>query len=108
MTSTLHESPSPEFTTKDRSSPGLGDSSSDEQDGDFVFKKTLVRSPLVRQDMEGSLSPTNNVRMSPLLSALRDAVSSVHNLEDYEIVEKIGAGFFAEVFKVITAHMRRE
>jgi hypothetical protein len=38
--------------------------------------------------------------MSPLLSALRDAVSTVSGLEDFEILESIGAGFFAEVFKV--------
>lgn len=102
MTSTLQKSPSPDFATKGRRSPGFGDdSSSDEQDGEIVIKKELFRTPTIKQDMEGSFSSPNiNVRMSPLLSALRDAVSSVHNLEDYEIVEKIGAGFFAEVYKV--------
>ena len=102
MMSTLHQSPSPEFGTKGRRSPGFGDdSSSDEQDGERVFKE-FIRSPTLKQDMDDGCfsSPNSNVRMSPLLSALRDAVSSVHNLEDYEIVEKIGAGFFAEVYKV--------
>lgn len=99
--SALLKSPSPEFASKDRRSPVFGDdSSSDDQDGELVIKKDF-RSPIVKQDLDGCFSsPNSNVRMSPLLSALRDAVSSVHNLEDYEIVEKIGAGFFAEVFKV--------
>ena len=37
---------------------------------------------------------------SPLLTALREAVDSVSQYEDFVILEKIGAGFFAEVFKV--------
>lgn len=37
---------------------------------------------------------------SPLLSALRQAVDSLSNMEDFEQLECIGAGFFAEVFKV--------
>ena len=41
-----------------------------------------------------------NVRRSPLLSALREAVTSVSGIEDFEILETIGAGFFAEVYKV--------
>ena len=98
--STLHESPSPEFDTKGFRSPDFGD---DGSDGEFVFnRKEFIRTPTLKKDMEDSFSsPNSNVRMSPLLSALRDAVSSVHNLEDYEIVEKIGAGFFAEVYKVM-------
>ena len=35
-----------------------------------------------------------------MLSAIREAVDSVSNMEDFETIEKIGAGFFAEVFKV--------
>ena len=37
---------------------------------------------------------------SPMLNALRQAVDSVCNKEDFEELEKIGAGFFADVFKV--------
>ena len=37
---------------------------------------------------------------SPLLTAMREAVDSLSQYEDFEIIEKIGAGFFAEVFKV--------
>ena len=37
---------------------------------------------------------------SPLLSALRQAVDSVCNKEDFEELEMIGAGFFADVYKV--------
>ena len=37
---------------------------------------------------------------SPLLVAVRDAVDSLSQYSDFEIMEKIGAGFFAEVFKV--------
>ena len=37
---------------------------------------------------------------SPLLTAMREAVDSLAQYEDFEIIEKIGAGFFAEVFKV--------
>ena len=37
---------------------------------------------------------------SPLLTAVRSAVDSLSQYEDFEIREKIGAGFFAEVFKV--------
>ena len=37
---------------------------------------------------------------SPLLTAMREAVDSINQYEDFEILEKIGAGFFAEVFKV--------
>ena len=39
---------------------------------------------------------------SPLLTAMREAVDSISQYEDFEILEKIGAGFFAEVFKVST------
>lgn len=38
---------------------------------------------------------------SPLLSALREAVDSLTNMEDFEQLGLIGAGFFAEVYKVI-------
>lgn len=37
---------------------------------------------------------------SPLLTAMREAVDSINQYDDFEILEKIGAGFFAEVFKV--------
>ncbi len=37
---------------------------------------------------------------SPLLTAVREAVDSLSQYQDFEILEKIGAGFFAEVFKV--------
>ena len=37
---------------------------------------------------------------SPLLTAVREAVDSINQYEDFEILEKIGAGFFADVFKV--------
>ena len=37
---------------------------------------------------------------SPLLTAVREAVDSINQYEDFEILEKIGAGFFADVYKV--------
>ena len=37
---------------------------------------------------------------SPLLTAVREAVDSINQYDDFEILEKIGAGFFADVFKV--------
>lgn len=37
---------------------------------------------------------------SPLLVAMRTAVDSLNQYEDFEILEEIGAGFFAKVFKV--------
>ena len=37
---------------------------------------------------------------SPLLTAMREAVDSINQYEDFEILEKIGAGFFADVYKV--------
>ena len=43
---------------------------------------------------------------SPLLNALREAVESVSNMEDFEKLEQIGAGFFAEVFKVSSMRER--
>lgn len=43
-----------------------------------------------------------NTPNSPLLTAMREAVDSINQYEDFEILEKIGAGFYAEVFKVIT------
>ena len=42
-----------------------------------------------------------NTPSSPLLTAVREAVDSINQYEDFEILEKIGAGFFAEVFKVL-------
>ena len=66
---------------------------------DYPCDKEFVRSPPLY--VNGSPhSPESLVKMSPLLSALRDAVTSVSGLEDFEKLERIGAGFFAEVFKV--------
>ncbi len=42
----------------------------------------------------------HNTPSSPLLVAMRNAVDSLNKYEDFKILEKIGAGFFAEVFKV--------
>lgn len=44
----------------------------------------------------------HNTPNSPLLTAMREAVDSINQYDDFEILEKIGAGFYAEVFKVIT------
>lgn len=41
---------------------------------------------------------------SPLLVAMRTAVDSLNQYEDFEILEEIGAGFFAQVFKVSWFH----
>jgi hypothetical protein len=43
---------------------------------------------------------------SPLLTAVREAVDSINQYEDFEVLEKIGAGFFAEVFKVSMTWVR--
>lgn len=43
----------------------------------------------------------HNCPSSPLLVAMRDAVDSLNKYEDFKIIEKIGAGFFADVYKVI-------
>ena len=37
---------------------------------------------------------------SPMLMALRDAVSSLNRIEDFDIIEEIGEGFYAKVYKV--------
>ncbi len=42
----------------------------------------------------------HNTPSSPLLVAMRNAVDSLNKYEDFKILEKIGAGFFAEVFRV--------
>lgn len=48
-----------------------------------------------------SHAPFSPVRpSSPLLSVLREAVESLSSIEDFEKMEMIGSGFFAEVFKV--------
>lgn len=39
---------------------------------------------------------------SPMLTALRDAVSSLNRMEDFEIIQPIGEGFYAKVYKVIS------
>ena len=51
----------------------------------------------VRELIDGPHTPTPS---SPLLTAMREAVDSINQYEDFEILEKIGAGFFADVFKV--------
>lgn len=43
-----------------------------------------------------TLNPPN----SPLLLAVRTAVDSLNQYEDFDILEEIGSGFFADVFKV--------
>ena len=37
---------------------------------------------------------------SPLLLAIRGAVDSLNQYDDFDILNKIGSGFFADVFKV--------
>lgn len=37
---------------------------------------------------------------SPLLQAVQQAVESLNPIEDFEILDQIGSGFYAEVFKV--------
>ena len=63
---------------------------------------SLPLSPSLSLFLLDSDSPTHHVPRpsSPLLSALREAVESVSNMEDFEQIEKIGSGFFAEVYKV--------
>lgn len=54
--------------------------------------------------LESDLKPIKESTMtppsSPMLTALRDAVSSVSRIEDFEIIEEIGEGFYAKVYKV--------
>ena len=54
-------------------------------------------------DSDDLISPIHRPS-SPLLNALREAVDSVSNMADFRVIEKIGSGFFAEVFKVHTRH----
>lgn len=67
----------------------------------------LVKSP----DSRLSVSPSHDLYnsdedhmvfppSSPMLVAIRTAVDSLNQYEDFEILEEIGAGFFAQVFKV--------
>lgn len=51
------------------------------------------------QDLDGEHT-TFQPPSSPLLVAMRTAVDSLNQYEDFEILEEIGAGFFAQVFKV--------
>lgn len=63
-----------------------------------------------KQDPAPSISPVRDLLeeewhhyhtpSSPLLTAMREAVDSINQYEDFEILEEIGAGFFADVFKV--------
>ena len=39
---------------------------------------------------------------SPLLVAMRTAVDSLNQFDDFDVIEEIGSGFFADVFKVST------
>ncbi len=41
-----------------------------------------------------------NPPSSPLLMAVKKAVDSLNQYEDFDIIEEIGSGFFADVFKV--------
>ena len=49
---------------------------------------------------DDDLRTHHNCPSSPLLVAMRDAVDSLNKYEDFKIIEKIGAGFFADVYKV--------
>lgn len=57
-----------------------------------------VQSPSFGSNGLAPFSPV--LPSSPLLSVLREAVESLSSIEDFEKMEMIGAGFFAEVFKV--------
>ena len=62
----------------------------------FHFLFIVLAPPLSLSPDAGSPIHRPN---SPLLSALREAVESVSNMDDFEQIEKIGSGFFAEVYK---------
>ena len=52
--------------------------------------------PVIKETTSNYMTPPS----SPMLTALRDAVSSLNRFEDFEIIEKIGEGFYAKVYKV--------
>lgn len=51
----------------------------------------------LRDDTDGGVFKSPS---SPMLTAMREAVDSITQYEEFEIMEKIGAGFYADVFKV--------
>lgn len=59
----------------------------------------ISRLSVASQDSNGE-HVTFHPPSSPLLVAMRTAVDSLNQYEDFVILEQIGAGFFAEVFKV--------
>lgn len=61
--------------------------------GDFIESNL----PVINE-----MSPNHKTSpSSPMIMALRDAVSSLNRMEDFEIIENIGEGFYAKVYKVI-------
>ena len=52
--------------------------------------------PVIKESTSAYMTPPS----SPMLMALRDAVSSLNRMEDFEIIEEIGEGFYAKVYKV--------
>lgn len=71
--------------------------------GDAVSQRLLLSVSPSHSDRDTSPDDgitIHNCPSSPLLIAMRNAVDSLNKYEDFKILEKIGAGFFAEVFKV--------
>ena len=71
--------------------------------GDAVDRRRLLSVSPSHSERETSPDEgitIHNCPSSPLLVAMRNAVDSLNKYEDFKILEKIGAGFFAEVFKV--------
>ena len=62
-------------------------------------ENSTSRLSVASQDSDGE-HLTFQPPSSPLLVAMRTAVDSLNQYEDFEILEEIGAGFFAQVFKV--------
>ena len=52
--------------------------------------------PAIREHSPYHMTPPS----SPMLTAVRNAVSSLNRMEDFEIIEEIGEGFYAKVYKV--------
>ena len=76
----------------------------DEEDVDGVVRRSpLSGSCSASTSLLGlhrSDSVTLNPPSSPLLMAVRRAVDSLNQYDDFDIIEEIGSGFFADVFKV--------